>query len=89
MTPPPLASPRRAALGFIFVTALLDVDLYRPILAVLDALYDRLPPGAIIVVDDCEPGSFDGALQAFDEFVAARGLPRRIERGKLGVIEKA
>ena len=68
---------------------LLDVDLYRPILAVLNALYDRLPKGAIIVVDDCAPGSFDGALQAFDEFVAARGLPRRIERAKLGVIEKA
>ena len=67
---------------------LLDVDLYRPVLAVLEALYDRLPSGAIVVVDDCKGGSFDGALQAFDEFVAARGLPRRIEHDKLGVIVK-
>jgi predicted O-methyltransferase YrrM len=68
---------------------LLDVDLYRPVRSVLEALYDRLPTGAIVVVDDCMSGTdFDGALSAYREFVAARGLPERIVHHKLGVIEK-
>jgi O-methyltransferase len=68
---------------------LLDVDLYMPVKKVLEALYDRLAPGAIVVVDDCKDGGvFDGAYQAYAEFVSAHGLPMRIEFGKLGVVEK-
>ena len=68
---------------------LIDVDLYRPVKSVLDALYDRMPVGSIIVVDDCAEGSaFDGALQAYREFAAAHALPERIVHRKLGVIEK-
>lgn len=68
---------------------LVDVDLYQPVKAALTALYDRLPRGAVVVVDDCGGDArFDGALQAYREFVAARSLPSRIERGKLGFIEK-
>lgn len=68
---------------------LLDVDLYRPVKGVLDALYDRLPVGAILVVDDCVPSdNYDGALDAYREFVAARGLPESIVHKKLGVVEK-
>ncbi|MBK8691712.1 MAG: hypothetical protein IPN17_05250 [Deltaproteobacteria bacterium] len=56
---------------------LLDVDLYRPVRSVLEALYDRLPSGAIIVVDDCKDGvAFDGALQAYREVIGLHGLPR-------------
>lgn len=68
---------------------LLDVDLYRPVRSVLEALYDRLPSGAIVVVDDCKDAvAFDGALQAYREFIGLHGLPERIVHGKLGVIEK-
>ncbi len=68
---------------------LIDVDLYVPVRKVLEALWPRLPAGAIIVVDDCLAAThFDGALQAYTEFVTANGLPVRIERGKLGVLEK-
>jgi hypothetical protein len=68
---------------------LVDVDLYRPVRGALEALYDRVPSGAIFVVDDCmQNNSFDGALHAYQEFVAARGLPERIEHRKFGVIVK-
>ncbi|MDQ6612498.1 MAG: TylF/MycF family methyltransferase, partial [Gemmatimonadota bacterium] len=68
---------------------LIDVDLYRPVKSVLDALYDRMPSGSMIVVDDCADGSaFDGALQAYREFVVAHAMPERIMHRKLGVIQK-
>lgn len=55
----------------------------------LEALYDRLPSGAIVVVDDCKDGlAFDGALEAYREFVGSHGLPERVVHGKLVLIEK-
>ncbi|MEP6763163.1 MAG: TylF/MycF/NovP-related O-methyltransferase [Gemmatimonadaceae bacterium] len=68
---------------------LIDVDLYRPVKSVLDALYDRMPSQSVIVVDDCaEESAFDGALQAYREFLTSHSLPERIVHKKLGVIEK-
>lgn len=66
---------------------LIDVDLYQPIRAILPQIYAALAPGGIIAVDDCQPHEkWDGALQAYDEFVQERGLPREIVAGKLGIL---
>jgi hypothetical protein len=69
--------------------ALIDVDLYRPMKRSLEEVYDLLPSGGIIVADDCAQGQiFDGANQAYHEFVASVGLTPRVVLDKLGVIEK-
>jgi SAM-dependent methyltransferase len=69
---------------------LLDVDLYLPIAAALPKIYDALAPGGVIIVDDCqlEDERWDGALQAYDEFVTARSMPREIVHRKLGIVRK-
>lgn len=68
---------------------LIDVDLYHPVSASLKRIHGQLEPGGIIVVDDCKANnSFDGALQAYNEFVAGHGLAPRITHEKLGVIQK-
>lgn len=70
--------------------ALLDVDLYKPISDILPKLYDRLLPGGVIIVDDCEPGDkWEGALLAYKEFMAARGEVPEIVSGKLGLVRKS
>ncbi|MDE2886722.1 MAG: class I SAM-dependent methyltransferase [Gemmatimonadota bacterium] len=54
----------------------LDVDLYVPTAATLDALWPLIVPGGGVVVDDCvEPAWFDGAFQACREFIDRHGLP--------------
>jgi len=69
---------------------LLDVDLYRPMKKALPELYDSLVPGGVIIVDDCDDGNirWDGADQAYKEFVHEAQLEPNIVHGKLGVIEK-
>lgn len=69
---------------------LLDVDLYLPIKQSLVPIYEALSPGGIIVVDDCEAGHifWDGAEQAYNEFVKEYGLETCILAGKLGIIRK-
>lgn len=55
---------------------LLDIDLYKPTLAILEAIYPHLAPGGGIVLDDCRPDNpWDGSLQAYEEFIAGHGLP--------------
>ena len=67
---------------------LIDVDLYQPVKSALAKLYPRLSPGGIIVIDDCMPAqSFDGALDAYREFISAHGLPEQIVQEKLGTID--
>lgn len=67
---------------------LIDVDLYLPVKAALEKVYGRMAAGGVLVVDDCAPDSpFDGALQAYREFVEAHRLPEKIILEKLGVIE--
>ena len=68
---------------------LLDVDLYLPIKKCLPNIYRNLSTGGIIIVDDCKNENiWDGAMQAYQEFMASIGAPQRIECGKLGVIIK-
>lgn len=70
--------------------ALLDVDLYRPTKKALPELYELLSPGGVLVVDDCDSSNYfwDGAYQAYIEFVESRGITPRIIYKKLGVIRK-
>lgn len=62
--------------------AILDVDLYAPTLAIMNAIWPHLHESGGIVVDDClGDGAWDGALQAYEEFIAHHALPfRRLGR---------
>lgn len=69
---------------------LLDVDLYLPVAAALPRIYDALSVGGIIICDDCAPNNlYDGALQAYTEFVEAKMLLSEVVLGKLGIIRKS
>jgi O-methyltransferase len=70
--------------------ALLDVDLLRPMRVAMAGCWDKLLPGGIMVIDDCDPSisAFDGALEAYGEFCKERGLPVDIRHGKLGFASK-
>ena len=55
---------------------LLDVDLYLPTKHTLERIWPYMIPGGACLVDDCkEGGPFDGALQAYSEFIKERDLP--------------
>jgi O-methyltransferase len=69
--------------------ALLDVDLYVPMAAILPKVYENLSPGGMILVDDCMPhAQWDGALQAYEDFVSKSGIAHQIMLDKIGVITK-
>jgi O-methyltransferase len=51
----------------------LDTDWYASTRHELEHLYDRVPPGGVIVLDDY--GFWEGARRAVDEFLAARDDP--------------
>jgi O-methyltransferase len=66
---------------------LLDVDLYKPNKDVLPKIYAAMSPGGIIVVDDCKPENlWDGTLQAYEEFLQQKQLPKEIAAEKLGIL---
>jgi O-methyltransferase len=68
---------------------LIDVDLHRPVLAALEAVYDLVSPGGTIIVDDCQQGGeWGGAYEAFIGFTKAHDLDATITHGKLGVITR-
>ena len=69
---------------------LLDVDLYRPIKKCLPYLFNSLSKNGIIIIDDCTPNDirFDGADEAYKEFLKEINYTENIVLGKLGVIEK-
>lgn len=69
---------------------LLDVDLYRPSKKALTEVYETLGAGGIIIVDDCstQDARWDGALQAYQEFMRELGKPEHIVHEKLGVVTK-
>jgi len=50
----------------------LDTDWYESTRHELEHLYDRVPPGGVIVLDDY--GYWEGARRAVDEFLAATGV---------------
>lgn len=68
----------------------LDIDLYLPTLKILRGVWDHLVEGGGVVVDDCLPDSpYDGALQAYEEFIAEKGLPFRRSGSKGGLVIKS
>jgi O-methyltransferase len=70
-----------------FRFVLVDVDLHRPVLAVLEAVYGLMSPGGTIITDDCqEGGQWAGARDAFIEFTEAKGLDAIITDDHLGLI---
>ncbi len=72
-----------------FRFVLVDVDLYRPVLAVLENIYELVSPGGTIVIDDCqEGGRWGGAYDAFMEFAKTKGLDATITDNNLGLITK-
>jgi hypothetical protein len=56
----------------------LDVDLYEPTKAALEAFVPRMPRGAVIVFDELNAKMFPGETAAVDEVLGLRNL--RIER---------
>jgi predicted O-methyltransferase YrrM len=68
--------------------ALVDVDLYRPVRGALERVFPHLADGGLIVVDDCGPGKFEGAGEAYREFCEERGLSPQIEHRKLGLVTR-
>ena len=69
---------------------LVDVDLYKPVIKALEAIRPLLAKGAIVVVDDCQPHPmWDGALQAYVEFMEKHGLQQEIVCEKYGIIRIA
>ncbi len=68
---------------------LLDVDLYLPTQAALPRIYEQMRPGGIIVVDDCLPEQdYDGARQAYLEFMSSLGREPEIHHRKFGIVRK-
>jgi hypothetical protein len=70
---------------------LVDVDLYRPVKTALHKFYPVMEAdGGIIVVDDCvHNNKYDGAVQAYHDFVRDHGIWPDLRFGKLGVIDMA
>jgi len=66
--------------------ALIDVDLLRPVRAALNGCWEKLLPGGVLVIDDCDVSvkHFDGAYEAFVEFCELHDLPVDIRFDKLG-----
>jgi predicted O-methyltransferase YrrM len=73
--------------------ALIDVDVYRPVNAALQAIYPLISPGGTIVVDDCQPppfsGRFVGASAAYQEFCEHRKIEPEVVLEMLGVLRKS
>lgn len=69
--------------------ALVDVDLYRPMLAALRGIFAVLAPGGVVVADDClADNKWDGALAAYEQVCQELSVPPTIRAGKLGVLRK-
>lgn len=67
--------------------ALVDVDLYRPVMHSLSILYENLISGGEIVVDDvCEAPLYDGAHAAYIEFCQQHRIDRMCLSAKTAVI---
>ena len=70
--------------------ALIDVDLYLPTKRTLDRIWPQIIPGGACMVDDCKRGTqWDGALQAYAEFIAEHNMPFIQVGTKGGLLRKA
>ena len=66
---------------------ILDVDLYKPTIIALNNLKKNMVSGGIIIVDDIKNNhAWDGAYQAFNEFVNSNSYNYRIIGTKCGII---
>ena len=65
----------RPGLRFAFV--FLDLDLYEPTKACLEAVWDLVVPGGVVVFDEYGLQEFPGESRAVDEFFAGRGVVLR------------
>jgi O-methyltransferase len=66
---------------------LIDVDLYRPVRRALEGVLPRMASGGIVVVDDCvDDNEYDGAYQAYTDFVRERRLTASVRCEKLGCL---
>jgi O-methyltransferase len=55
-----------------------DADWYDPVLLVLETFYDRMPAGAVIILDDF--GYWEGAREAFYDFCFRRNEKPLLQR---------
>jgi hypothetical protein len=62
----------------------LDTDWYESTKAELEALYDRLAPGGVLIIDDY--GYWEGQRRAVDEFFASR--PRKLLLDRIDSISR-
>jgi O-methyltransferase len=68
---------------------LLDIDLYKPTIDILNAIFPSIVEGGGIVVDDCLAGTpWDGSLQAYEEFILKHDLPFERVGEKGGLIRR-
>lgn len=68
---------------------LLDIDLYKPTKEALNRIWPLLTSPGFICIDDCYPDTqWDGALQAYEEFISENKLSKMIVGGEGGTITK-
>ena len=67
-----------------------DLDLYAPIKAVLDRVWDQVVPGGIVLIHDYGCYGFPGARKAVDEFCDSIGIApiELVDRWSSAVIRK-
>jgi O-methyltransferase len=76
----------REAIGQIALLRL-DCDWYESVRLCLEALYDQVSPGGLVIVDDYY--TWDGCTIAVHEFLAQRELPHRVhEAAGVAIIRK-
>ena len=67
----------------------LDVDLYQPTKRTLERIWPHIIPGGACLVDDCQAGTpWDGALQAYTEFIEEHDMPFILVGNKGGLLRK-
>lgn len=81
---------RKVAFQTPIAFALLDIDLYLPTRDLLPVLYAHLSRGGIIVIDDCKAidPRWNGAHQAYIEFINENKLANDVRAGKLGIVRR-
>jgi hypothetical protein len=73
--------------NYMFTPAQLAFLVRFLVASCLEKLPAKMAPGGILHIDDCAPAAiFDGALQAYSEFVAKHAVRTAIVCGKLGII---
>jgi hypothetical protein len=58
----------------------LDMDIYEPTAVVLEACWDRIVPGGVLILDEYATSKWPGETKAWDDFAANRGLSISLKR---------